>query len=283
LQSGAGNRPAVPAGWGTPPAPPLSPAPRQRPAPARRAPHSPRPERSGRDPPPRARAKFRGSPGVGAVVVQSFEVLPGDELAAVDAGLDGPQPAQDADLLHRAHHGRYIQALQLGVDRVQPPHQVLQEEVEDLRQADQLLPLHQERRHLHPVQVDHLTLVAAAPAAAAPRAGPAAAAGEETVDEAVGEARGLGGAGVQRVRPEQARRTPRAAAGSCGDDGRRGDSHGQPGSPPRHRTAPLSRSRRALCGTTKNRAARPPSRTQRPPPAARPDPSPAPPGVEGVG
>lgn len=98
-------------------------------------------------------------PGVGAVVVEGLEVLPGDELAAVDSGLDGSEPPQDADLFHVADHRRDLQALELGVDRVQPPDQVLEEQVESLREADELAAVHRERGHLGAPQLDHFALV----------------------------------------------------------------------------------------------------------------------------
>lgn len=129
------------------------------------------------------------SPGIGAIGEQSFEVFSGDEFAAVHPRLDGPQTAEDPDLLHSTHHGGYVQSLQLGVHRVQPSHQVLKEEIKDLWQANQFLAVHQERSHLHTVHVDHPALVgvgvAAASAGSPDPATPGAAAvviGHETVD-----------------------------------------------------------------------------------------------------
>lgn len=84
------------------------------------------------------------SPGIGAIGEQSFKVFSGDEFAAVHPRLDGPQTAEDPDLLHSTHHGGYVQSFQLGVYRVQASHQVLQEEIKDLRQANQFLTVHQE-------------------------------------------------------------------------------------------------------------------------------------------
>lgn len=55
-----------------------------------------------------------------------------------------------------AHYRRDLQPLQLGVDRVQAPHQVLQEQVESLGQADQLAALHREGSHFGPPQIHHL-------------------------------------------------------------------------------------------------------------------------------
>lgn len=99
------------------------------------------------------------SPGIGAIGEQSFEVFPGDEFAAVHPRLNGPESSEDTDLLHSTHHGGYVQSLQLCVHRVQSSHQVLEEKIKDLRQADQFLAVHQERSHLHPVHVDHPALV----------------------------------------------------------------------------------------------------------------------------
>lgn len=137
-------------------------------------------------------------PGIGAIGEQSFKVFPGDEFTAVHPGLDGPQPAEDPDLLDSTHHWGYVQSLQLGVHCVQAPHQVLEEEIKDLRQADQFLAVHQERSHLHPMHVDHPALVgvcvAAASTATTDPATPGAAAvviGQETVHYIGGETRRL--------------------------------------------------------------------------------------------
>lgn len=149
------------------------------------------------------------SPGVGAIGEQSFEVFPGDEFAAVHPGLDGPQPAENPDLLDSTHHRGYVQSLQLGVHRVQPSHQVLEEEIKDLRQADQFLAVHQEWSHLHPMHVDHPALVgvsvAAASAATTDPATPGAGAvviGHETVDHIGGETRRLSRSWVQGFGPK---------------------------------------------------------------------------------
>lgn len=152
-------------------------------------------------------------PGIGAVVIKRLEVFSGDEFAPVHARLNGPKSAQDPHLLHRAHHRTYIQPLQLGVDGVQSADQVLQEQVEHLREADELLAVHGERGHLHPVHLHHLTLVIVdtagpVPVSAAAAAASAAGAGDESVDHAAGQSRGLGRAGVQRVGTEQAARAP---------------------------------------------------------------------------
>ena len=64
-------------------------------------------------------------PRGGAVLVEQVEVVVGEQLAAVDAGLDGAEAAQDSDLLHVAHDGRDLEALQLRVDGVEAAHEVL--------------------------------------------------------------------------------------------------------------------------------------------------------------
>lgn len=148
-------------------------------------------------------------PGIGAVVIERLEVFSGDEFAPVHARLNGPESAQDPHLLHRAHHRTYIQPLQLGVDGVQSADQVLQEQVEHLRETDELLTVHGERGHFHPVHLHHLTLVIMDTAWAVPvSAAAATGAGDERVDHAAGQSRGLGRAGVQRVGTEQAARAP---------------------------------------------------------------------------
>lgn len=149
-------------------------------------------------------------PGIGAVVIKRLEVFSGDEFAPVHARLNGPESAQDPHLLHRAHHRAYIQPLQLGVDGVQSADEVLQEQVEHLRETDELLTVHGERGHFHPVHLHHLTLVIMDSAGSVPVRAAAAAtgAGDERVDHAAGQSRGLGRAGVQRVGTEQAARAP---------------------------------------------------------------------------
>lgn len=147
------------------------------------------------------RAKKKSiSPGIGAIGEQSFEVFPGDEFAAVHPGLDGPKPAEDPNLLNSTHHGGYVQSLQLSVHCMQPSHQVLEEKIKDLRQADQFLAVHQKRSHLHSMHVDHPALVgvgvAAASAGTTDPSTPGTAAvviGHETVDHIGGETRRLSG------------------------------------------------------------------------------------------
>lgn len=104
----------------------------------------------------------RAAPNVpcrGAVPVEHVEVLAGQQLAAVDAGLDGAQAAQDAHLLHVAHERHDVQALELGVHGVQPAHQVLEEQLEGLRQAQHRVALDDEGRHLLAAVVHQLALV----------------------------------------------------------------------------------------------------------------------------
>lgn len=98
-------------------------------------------------------------PGVGAVIVEDVELLARDELAAVDARLDGPKAAQDSNLFNIAHHGRDVQSLQLGVHGVEAAHQVLQEEFKRLREADQLATVHVEGGDLGSAVVDQLAHV----------------------------------------------------------------------------------------------------------------------------
>lgn len=177
----------------------------------------------------RVSRETRISPGVGAISEQSFEVFPGDEFTAVHPGLDGPQPTEDPDLFHSTHHGRYVQSLQLGVHCMQPSHQVLQEEIKDLREADQLLAVHQERSHLHPMHVDHPALgVAAASTGTTDSAAPCAATvviGHKTVDHIGGETRRLSRSRIHWLSPKKAPRDA-SATGSCRDHRRCGDSHG---------------------------------------------------------
>lgn len=99
------------------------------------------------------------SPGTGAVVIQDLEVFPRDEFAAIDSGLNGAESAQDAHLLHVAHHRRDLKPLQLGVDGMQPADQVLEKQVESLRKTDELGALHRERCNLCSSHLYHFALV----------------------------------------------------------------------------------------------------------------------------
>lgn len=167
-------------------------------------------------------------PGAGAVLVQRLEVLPGDELAAVHAGLDGAESPQDAHLLHGAHHGRDVQPLQLGVDGVQPAHQVLQEEVEHLRQADQLLAVHAEAGHLHAVHLHQLALAAQTRAGRSLRqaGGARSQAGcAQRAQPAQGTQRG-GGAAVPQAGQCASRSRQESAEHAAGEPWRRGQGVG---------------------------------------------------------
>lgn len=99
------------------------------------------------------------SPGRGAVLVECVEVLAGEQLAPVDPGLDGPQSPQDPHLLHVADDRGDVQPLELGVDRVEAAHQVLEEQLEGLGQAQQIVPVHQESGDLRPTVLDQTTVV----------------------------------------------------------------------------------------------------------------------------
>ncbi len=74
-------------------------------------------------------------PGGGAVLVQAVEVGVRQQLASVDAGLNRSQSSENAHLLHVAHNGSDLEALQLGVDGVQTAHEMLEEELEGLRKT----------------------------------------------------------------------------------------------------------------------------------------------------
>lgn len=50
-------------------------------------------------------------PGGGAVLVEDVEVVRRQQLASIDARLDGAQAAQNAYLLDIAHDGHNVQAL----------------------------------------------------------------------------------------------------------------------------------------------------------------------------
>jgi len=80
-------------------------------------------------------------PGVGAVLVENVELSRRDELAAVDSRLNGAEAAQNAHLLDVADDRRDVEPLQLGVDGVKTSDKVLEEQLERLRQADQLSPV----------------------------------------------------------------------------------------------------------------------------------------------
>lgn len=98
-------------------------------------------------------------PGGGAVTVEDIKVLAGQELAAVHPGLDGAQPAQNANLLHIADQRDNVQPLQLRVDSVKSSHEVLQEELKGLRQTQHGVARDDEGRHLLPAVLDQFALV----------------------------------------------------------------------------------------------------------------------------
>ena len=62
-------------------------------------------------------------------------------------------------LLNIADHGAELKPLALGVDGVQPAHQVLQEQLEDLRQAQHRLVPDHEGRNLLPTIVYYLAVI----------------------------------------------------------------------------------------------------------------------------
>ncbi|PVD34178.1 hypothetical protein C0Q70_05443 [Pomacea canaliculata] len=82
-----------------------------------------------------------------------------DEFTPVHTWLYSAQSTKDAHLLHVTHYGCDVQALQLGVHGVQAAHQVLQEAVKGLRQADELAAIHHEGRHLGAPVFNHLAHV----------------------------------------------------------------------------------------------------------------------------
>ena len=68
-------------------------------------------------------------------------------------------PLSFAHLLHIADHGGEFEPLALGVDGVQPTHQVLEEEFEDLREAEHRLVPDHEGGDLLPAIVHDLAVV----------------------------------------------------------------------------------------------------------------------------
>lgn len=61
-------------------------------------------------------------PGGGAVLVEDVKVLHCEELAPVDAGLNGSKAPQHPHLLHVAHQRLDAQPLQFSVDSVEAAH-----------------------------------------------------------------------------------------------------------------------------------------------------------------
>jgi len=98
-------------------------------------------------------------PGVGAVVVEDVKLSRRDELAPVDSWLNGAQTSQNAHLLHVADDRRNVESLQLRVDRMQAADQVLEKELERLRQADELTPVDVERGDASSAVVNKSTCV----------------------------------------------------------------------------------------------------------------------------
>lgn len=100
-----------------------------------------------------------GLPCIGAVVIQDLEVFSRYKFAAIDSRLNRAQSAEDANLLHVAHHGRYLQTFEFRVNGVQSADQVLEKEVKRLRETDELVAVDSERRQLCASDLDHFTLV----------------------------------------------------------------------------------------------------------------------------
>lgn len=98
-------------------------------------------------------------PCIGAVVIQDLEVFSRYKFAAIDSRLNRAQSTEDANLLHVAHHRRYLQTFEFRVHSVQSTDQVLEKEVKRLREADELVAVDSERRELCASDLDHFTLV----------------------------------------------------------------------------------------------------------------------------
>ena len=98
-------------------------------------------------------------PWRGAVFVEGVEVDVGQQLAPVHPGLDGPEAAKDPDLLNVADDRHDLEPLELRVHGVQAADEVLEEELEGLRQTEHGLAGNHEGRHLLAAVVDNLALV----------------------------------------------------------------------------------------------------------------------------
>lgn len=98
-------------------------------------------------------------PGSGAVSVEDVKVFAGEQLASVDARLDGTESAQDADLFDVADQRYNVQSFEFGVDSVQSTDQVFQKEFEGLWQAEHSLAVNDESGHLLVTIIDQFTLV----------------------------------------------------------------------------------------------------------------------------
>ena len=72
----------------------------------------------------------------GAILVEFVKITVRQQLTSVDPRLDGPKASEHPDLLHVADDGVDVEPLALGVDGVEAAHQVLQEQLECLRQAE---------------------------------------------------------------------------------------------------------------------------------------------------
>lgn len=72
-------------------------------------------------------------PGCGAVPVEHIKVLATEQLAAIDTRLNGAQATQYSHLLNIAYEGHNIETLQFGIDRMEAPNKVLEEQLKGLR------------------------------------------------------------------------------------------------------------------------------------------------------
>lgn len=106
-----------------------------------------------------SRGRCFGLPGRGAVPVQYVEVLAAEQFASIDARLDGSESTQNPNLFDIAHQRHYIEPLELRVDGVQATDEVLEKELERLRQAEHRVPCDDERGHLLPAIIDQFALV----------------------------------------------------------------------------------------------------------------------------
>ncbi len=98
-------------------------------------------------------------PGSGAVSVENVKVFAREQLAAIDARLDGTEAAQNADLFDVADKRYNVEPLEFGVNGVQAADQVFEEELKGLRQAKHCLSVDDESGHLLIAIVDQLALV----------------------------------------------------------------------------------------------------------------------------
>lgn len=80
-------------------------------------------------------------PLCGAIFVEFVKITVRQQFTPVHPWLDGSQPSQYPDLLYVADEGVDVQPLALGVDGVEAAHQVLQEQLECLRQTEHSLAL----------------------------------------------------------------------------------------------------------------------------------------------